>query len=126
MSVKILRISECHVKPHGKKLITTETFSFRYECNGMIKYVVIPKGFVYNGASIPVLRSDYMPQYLRAALVHDYFCVGLNAYRTLGLEYNYTVKEISEIFGEILRMDDVPNWKAEVFERSVHLYKRFF
>lgn len=121
--VSIIRMDKISTSPWDGKLITNETFSMRYEYKGKIKYLFVPRNFVYNGASIPILQSDYNPKYLRAALVHDYLCKGLNKARKDGKMYSYSVREISCLFGAILREDDNGKIKSWLMEKAVYAYK---
>lgn len=51
---------------------------FRYLSTLLGRQVVVPRGFISDGASVPrVLQWMYHPygRYLEAAVVHDFFCV---------------------------------------------------
>lgn len=124
--MKILRIDNPSVSPCKHKLITDETFSMRYEYNGKIKYLFIPRNFIYDGASIPFYSGDYNPKYLRASLVHDYLCRLLNNAREFEIPFEYSVKEISELFGAILLEDGNNKIKSWIMEKAVLVYKTLF
>ena len=52
--------------------------SLHYKSDTTGKIVVVPRGFVSDGASVPrAMWSIYPPfgRYLEAAVVHDYYCV---------------------------------------------------
>lgn len=59
------------IKPFGKD-------SFRLEYGYIYDDVVVPRGFVTNGADIPRIFWSFFPpnspEYLSAVVVHDYLC----------------------------------------------------
>jgi len=110
--------------PEMNKLVVQEDFTIRYQWNGEVKGFTIPRGYIYDGASIPILRSDFQPKFLRASLVHDWFCDMFNDRENTPIDF--TVEEMSEIFGEILKIDGVGYLHAEAMELSVTIFKSLF
>ncbi len=112
-------------------LMVPYPFSDRYclqrdmECtwiadNGLEKSIVVPEGFITDGASIPKflweeIGSPYQPKFITAAIVHDWFC-----------ENDWEVDEMSEVFYELLLDSDVGSVKAALMYKSVDWYKTLF
>lgn len=71
-------IIHCDILPqtcHGRAVIRlTQTFHFDAICCGSRYYLVIPVGFVSDGASIPRFFHRLLPpaEFAREALIHDY------------------------------------------------------
>ena len=81
------------------------------------KEIVIPKGFVFDGASIPAafwisFYTPYHPRVIAAALVHDF------------LYYSHlaTKEEADKIFGAILGAKGVGKFRRRNMWRAVHLF----
>lgn len=84
------------------------------------KQVIIPRGFVTDGASIPrafwsIIGSPYLPEFITGAIVHDWMC-----------EQNWEVNEMSDLFLALLIDSNVDSRKAEIMRASVYLYKSHF
>ena len=84
---------------------------------GKVKSVVVPEGFVTDGASIPKLfwssiGSPYCPRFITGAVVHDYMC-----------EQDWDVEEMSDLFLLLLLDSMVGEVKASLMETAVRLYK---
>lgn len=126
MSKTILALGKLITSPvHKENLLKLEkSLVVRYMWEGEVKGFEIPYGYVYDGASIPILRSDFQPKFLRAACVHDYFCDMWNNRKEVPVDF--TVEEMSEIFGEILKLDGVEYLHAEAMEMSVTIFKSLF
>lgn len=78
----------------------------------------IMKGFTWDGASIPrffwrLVGGPFVPQYWRASLVHDFFCIR----RFDFVPYD----SAAEIFHKILLEDNVSSFKAGVMKSAVLL-----
>lgn len=74
--------------------------------------IVVPEGFIYDGASVPRLAWSFMPPdglHRAAALVHDFLYVHLGrmAHRT------YTRAEADKIFYLIMRDSGVSYFRAK-------------
>lgn len=119
----ILALSKLIVSPvpEKNKLELQEKFTIRYQYNNEVKGFTIPKGYEYDGASIPILRSDFQPKFLRASLVHDWFCDAYNDRHKTRIDFD--VEEMSEVFGEILKLDGVGYLHAEAMEMAVTVFK---
>lgn len=79
--------------------------------------VVLPKGFISNGADTPRLFQPIFPPYgvyLGAAFIHDWFC---DRAKKTGL-YEYR-QEGDESFEEWVRMCGVGRFRAKVMGKSV-------
>jgi len=94
----------------------TEEYNFevvdRETCN--VSWYTIPKGFTWDGASIPkfawgVLGSPFGGRYYTAALLHDYF------YRTACVTKQFADK----VFYYKMRQDGVGWWKANTMYYAV-------
>lgn len=78
--------------------------------------LTVPAGFAFDGASIPpplwpVIGAPFDPQFISAALAHD---------------YAYTVKPVDRkaadvAFRNLLLRDDVGEWRAGLMYRAVRL-----
>lgn len=98
-----------------------ETDNFRlmrdypYSYNGG-NVVIVPKGFIFNGASIPVIAqlityTPFHPKIMAAALIHDYL---------------YQSHEVSRVWADsifycLLIDNGVPKSKAEIMFQGVRL-----
>lgn len=82
-----------------------------------VKSVVVPYGFITDGASIPKLfwssvGSPYCPRFITAAVVHDYMC-----------REKWDVQEMSDLFLLLLLDSQVGETRAALMETAVWLYK---
>ena len=85
---------------------------------GGIEYT-IPRGFVFDGASIPklvrpLMGSPFHPRYIEAALVHDFCC-------QLCLEGNMRDTK----FRELLQLNSVSKIKSNAMYGAVVGYRWF-
>lgn len=78
--------------------------------------IVVPAGFVYDGASVPTVFTSILPKsgarYDRAACVHDFL------YATR----KFDRKKCDEIFYEAMKFDKVAQWKAWIIFKSVRVF----
>ena len=85
--------------------------------NGMD--IVVPKGFVYDGASIPIVLTSLLPKigfkYDRASCLHDWLYSATNT-------HNYSRKECDDLFYESMRKDKVSWVLAKVMYYAVRLF----
>lgn len=85
---------------------------------------IIPKGYCYDGASIPrlfwrVIGSNTDNSFLIAALVHDVLCEHH--------EYiDYDRKFSTEVFNALLEVSDVNAFKRFCMKSSVNFYQKLF
>ena len=92
-----------------------------YKHPNTIDMIVVPTGFISDGASVHFLRNigffflhSLLVSYgLRAAIIHDYL------YRTPHLKY--TKREADDIFKLALRADGVSRWRTWVIYQGVNL-----
>jgi hypothetical protein len=90
------------------------------------RYVLIPKGYVTDGASVPRIFWSIFPPwgvYGQAAIVHDYLCDFRKLTRNgdKGV-YDMTQKEIDDIFYDAMKVAGTPLWKRVLIHRAVRLY----
>ena len=86
-----------------------------YESDLLACIVEIPAGFSSDGASVPkALWWMYHPfgRYLRAAVVHDWFCV------TQSINY----KEAALVFREAMKVCGVNKWRRNKMYWAVKLF----
>lgn len=82
-------------------------------------YILIPKGFVTDFASIPSLFWSILPRwgkYGKAAVLHDYMYV---------TKVGYTRKETDDIFRQAMLKLGTKPWKATVMYWAVRLFGKF-
>ncbi len=99
-------IPRCHVAPFQKKTwINVQDYKYRG--------IVVPKGFVFDGASIPkavgMLYQKSDPQWLIAALVHDW----------VYFSRLYPRSDADLFFKEIMLLQDNPPARAKLFYKMV-------
>jgi len=90
----------------GKDRVFILTETLRYESDLLGCIVEIPEGFASDGASVPkALWWMYHPfgRYLKAAVVHDWFCV------TQTIDY----KEAALVFREAMEVCGVNRWRRQ-------------
>nr|DAT37717.1 MAG TPA: Protein of unknown function (DUF1353) [Caudoviricetes sp.] len=107
------------LKPYNKRQFeVAEDYTF--------ENITIPKGYQTNGANIPrifwSLFPPNSPEYLSAALIHDYmYDLAMGTYdNPLGITFKYADKKFYENLLEL----NVPKWKAWLFYKSVRLYSK--
>ncbi|WP_345859348.1 DUF1353 domain-containing protein [Shewanella algae] len=106
--------------PFSRRYQLTRDMETRYTSKGMRKTIVIPKGFLTDGASIPkalwsLIGSPYLPEYITAAIVHDWCC-----------ENDWDNEEMSDLFFELLKLSNVKELTAKTMRQAVYLYKEVF
>lgn len=95
------------------KYILIEDYTF--------KNITVPRGFIFDGATIPKLfwkvhGHPFRPNFVAAALIHDY-----------GLYHkDFKRKEVNSLFYELLKLNNVPRWKAKQMYWAVSLYTKYF
>jgi hypothetical protein len=105
--------NQLHVRPFGKNTVkTTLPYAFMFEG----KEYVIPKGFEFDGASIPrvfwsVIGTPFAPQHLEAALIHDWLIA-----KMIGTDKQQNTK-----FKQVLKNHSVSNIKASTLYSAVKL-----
>lgn len=87
--------------------------------------IVVPKGYLTNGADIPRffwrLYPPFSPEYLPAVIVHDYLCD--EAEQKGNDKQLYRLAD--DVFREILFKLGVSKIKASLFYRAVRLHHAF-
>lgn len=84
----------------------------------------IPKGYCYDGASIPrlfwrLIGSNTDNSFLIPALIHDVLCEN-HQYIMNDREFS------SEVFNALLEVSDVGKFKRYFMKHSVNIFQRFF
>jgi len=115
-----------NVNYHDKKkpfVLLNNVYYLSGEYKGLESYGIrINKGFSYDGASIPrflwrVVGSQYNPEFLPAALVHDWLCNNKDFIISNG------VKISSLIFRDILVLSGVSKFKANIMMSAVWAFQ---
>ena len=91
---------------------------YRLRIEGMRNIIVVPKGFISDGATIPrFLWPKFPPDgpWLRAAVVHDYLC-----------EIHCPQWMSDAIFRNVMRADGVPLWKRRGIFYAVRVFGWMF
>jgi hypothetical protein len=81
---------------------------------------VIPRGFITDGASVPILGRSFFPamnKYFGAAVAHDYYCGVANAN---GL-YAYREKADKEFYGNLIECG-TNKTRAKLMSYAVRAY----
>lgn len=85
--------------------------------------IVVPKGYITNGADIPRLLWSIFPpnspEYLTAVVIHD-CAIDFVKHK----KYGYTFKKADDLFLEVMLEIGVSNWKAKLFYYSCRLYHK--
>ena len=93
--------------------------SLYYTSDILDEIVVVPKGFISDGASVPrALWSIYPPfgRYLEAAIVHDWYCV-LGHKGESPIDY----KVAADVFREAMEVCGVSRWRRNKMYWAVRL-----
>ncbi|MGE6433156.1 DUF1353 domain-containing protein [Shewanella baltica] len=106
--------------PFSKRYRLERNMEVKWQYRGKVQALIIPQGYVTDGASIPkpfwsVIGSPYLPEFIAAAIVHDYCC-----------EANWNVTEMSELFFRLLKDANVKNVTAKTMKHAVKVYKSLF
>lgn len=94
--------------------------SLYYASDILDEIVIIPKGFISDGASVPrALWSIYPPfgKYLEAAIVHDWYCVLGNKGES-PIDY----KVAADVFKEAMEVCNVSWWRRNKMHLAVKLF----
>lgn len=90
----------------GKERVLLLDAPLLYQSDYLGEVVAVPVGFKSDGASVPKpLWWMYHPfgRYLRAAVVHDWFCV------TQSISY----KDAAEVFREAMKVCGINPWRRQ-------------
>ena len=93
------------------------------EYKGLESYGIrINKGYNWNGANIPrflwrIVGSQYNPEFLAASMVHDWLCEN----KDFIIDKGALISSI--IFRDILILNDVPKWKADIMMSFVYAFQ---
>jgi hypothetical protein len=114
---------------HYKKLpdgtvVLTETYKIGFSPLPLTTLTVeIPKGFVWDGATIPIparwiIGNPLQAEFIVPSLIHDWYCERTNSTiaRTLA----------DAVFWELLRMERVPRWKRFAMWFGVRVWSLLF
>ncbi|AHK11759.1 hypothetical protein S144_45 [Shewanella sp. phage 1/44] len=103
--------------PFSGKYALSRDLELKYAMGDYTETVIIPTGFLTDGASIPkiawsLIGTPFEPRFITAAIVHDYMC-----------DNNWDVDVMSDIFKLLLQLSNVPSDVADLMYRAVYLYK---
>lgn len=111
-----------------KYWVVSEPFSYYLDDKG--SHVLVPKGFLTDGASVPKIFHRMLPpwgEYGQCAIVHDYLCeTGRYYVRNSKGQFDIQTinrKQADEIFFEAMRRIGVPSNKRKYIETAVKLYR---
>lgn len=120
--VKFLSKFECKIHPVKEQWrVLTKDLKVKYKG----KTYTIPKGFEWDGASIPKLFQGLLPKhgmkYDRGACIHDWFCNIADALlRTK--EFKESRKFADVLFNEVMKLDQVKFYRRIPIYTSVRSY----
>lgn len=92
-------------------------------------FVVIPKGFLTDGASVPSIARSLVPRlgsHGQAAILHDYLCENYFISRVVNNEVvrvNINRKTADHIFYEAMQVLEVPTLRYKLIKVAVDLYR---
>ena len=109
--------------PPRNIMLVTSDFGYNIHYENKLYDIVVPKGFDFNGASIPrffwrIIGHPYMPDFQRGALLHDFI------YRSPG-HIDIKRKLADRLFMEILREDGVSKIKSLTMYNAVRTFGKF-
>lgn len=111
--------------PSGDKYATRDRIVLKVsEVPGEYHFIVIPKGYEFDGASIPrclwsLIGSPFEPDLMLAACIHDWFCEHTSH------SYESRVKGDSVFYG-MLRRAKVAKWRRRLMYAGVRLNSFWF
>jgi len=113
-------VPRLHPMPFTNLYKVNSDMEVRYSIDKVTKSVVITKGFLTDGASIPrvlwsVVGSPYQPRFIAAAVYHDWAC-----------KHSFNVAEMSEVFRLILKSSNVSSLRANAMHKAVYAFKTIF
>ena len=84
----------------------------------------IPKGYCYDGASIPkffhrIIGSNTDNNFLIPALIHDYLCENHKI-------INYDREFSTKVFNALLEVSEVGKFKRFLMKNSVNIFQKYF
>lgn len=116
----------------GRNLwVVTEPFKYFIGSPNSGRYVLVPAGFLTDGASVPRLLWCLIPpwgKYGQAAVVHDYLCeYGTTIDETKGHTAQIVCNDrefADAMFLESMEVLEVPRWKQTVMGAGVNIYRK--
>lgn len=122
MEIAVVRVDVPLLVPmiFGRRYRLERPLEVVWTVDGVEKVLTIPKEFITDGASIPqlfwsVIGSPYLPEFITAAIVHDYMC-----------DLKWDVEEMSLLFFKLLNDSNVHGLKPQLMTDAVYLYKKHF
>ncbi len=122
--------------------ILDENYAYEWDINGIPQRINIPKGFIYDGASVPRLLwsvSGLTPDGLirAAALVHDWIYnfegmlpEGSYQYFQDGqwkqVHGKWKRKDADRLFARMMKEANVPKWKRQLAYQAVRWFGRAY
>lgn len=116
-----IEIKQPHAIPlndHGEWILIED-----YELDGF----KIPKGFIFDGASIPrimwsIMNFTPIGYHMPAALVHDYLYRNVGIAQRYDKPYYYTKPDADKEFHRILRELGIRSWQASLCYSAVKIF----
>lgn len=108
-------------KDHWRVL---DTFKFYYGSGETLQWVVVPAGFLTDGASIPRLFWGVIApwgSHGQAAALHDYLIEYGVVYQN-NVRVHISRRQADVIFNEALRAAQVPTWRRRLMYLAVRLW----
>ena len=113
--------------PFGEANKRTLSQDLHYFSDFADKLILVPAGFVYDGASVPKLFQRFYPKfgakYDYASCVHDFLCEEANSH--VGEEYKTKRKLADDIFKEISILAGVSKWRVHSMYLAIRGYGKF-
>lgn len=104
----------------------TEAFKFYMDDPTEEKWVLIPAGYLTDGATVPRIFWELLPPwgaYGQAAIVHDWLCEHLTV-EIKGVVTPITRAQADKAFKQGMIALDVPSWKRNIMYIAVRVYAK--
>lgn len=101
-----------------------DTFKFYYGNEENPYWVIVPAGFLTDGASVPRILWWLLPPwsaYSQAAAVHDYLLEYATSYHH-GRQVNVTRGQADRVFRDAMRVAGIGTWPRQVMYVGVRLW----
>jgi hypothetical protein len=121
ITIKYVGVPQIQPYPFSKTYCLTQDLVCTFtRDNGEEVRIIVPVDFKTDGASIPralwtVVGSPFLPEFITAAIVHDYCC-----------KEDWDVQEMSDVFFELLMLSGVNTIRGTLMREAVEIYKGWF
>lgn len=105
--------------------VVVESFKYYLGEKGSNNWIVVPRGYLTDGASVPRVFWGLIPPwgaYGQAAILHDYLCEFLSI-TSNGYPMRITRQKADDIFCEAMAVLGVPWWPREPMHAAVSTYR---